>query len=248
MIKLHCTVWVLIIFITSCAAEEPDFTIVNKFPHDPAAFTQGLLYHNGVFFESTGLYGRSSLRKVDPETGQVLQQRRLPDQLFAEGLALVNGVLIQITWRERIALLYNSDTFDLIGEFRYNTEGWGLAYDGEQLIMSDGSAQLYFRDPNTFKITKTVTVTDNNTPVTMLNELEYINDEVWANVWQTNDIVRIDPATGQVKQRLDFTGLLSDADRTGQEDVLNGIAYDAEDQRLFITGKLYSYIYQVALP
>ena len=234
--------------MANCAAEAPSFTIVNKFPHDPAAFTQGLLYHNGVFFESTGLYGRSSLRKVEPETGQVLQQLRLPQQLFAEGLALVKGVLIQLTWREKKALLYNSDTFELIGEFNYNTEGWGLTYDGQQLIMSDGSAKLYFRDPNTFKITNTVTVTEDGKSVDMLNELEYIDGEVWANVWQTNDIVRIDPATGKVTQRLNFTGLLSDTDRTGQEDVLNGIAYDAEGQRLFITGKLYAHIYQVALP
>ena len=223
------------------------YTIVARIPHDPRAFTQGFLFHDGAFYESTGLYGQSSLRRLDADTGEVLQKIHLPANLFGEGLALVDDRLIQLTWREGVALVYDRESFSLLGEFHYATEGWGLTFDGQQLIMTDGSARLYFRDPDTFQLLGTRVVTENAQPVTRLNELAYINGEVWANVFMTDDIVRIDPHTGRAVARHDFSDLLSPADHHGNEDVLNGIAYDAEGQRLFITGKRYGFIYQIEL-
>lgn len=219
--------------------------VVKRWPHDRAAFTQGLLFHDGYFYESTGLNGQSTLRKVDPETGKVLQLQRLNSRYFAEGLALVNGVLIQLTWKAGAAFSYNSSSFQPLQTFNYQGEGWGLTYDGENLIMSNGSAQLTFRDPNTFRVIRELTVTDKQQPVKNLNELEYINGEIWANVWRTDDIVRIDPASGEVRQRLNLAGLVKAEERYGGEDVLNGIAYDAEQDRIFVTGKNYAYIYQI---
>lgn len=224
------------------------YTIVARIAHDPSAFTQGFLFHNGAFYESTGLYGQSSVRRLDANTGEVLQQIDLPANLFGEGLVLVDDRLIQLTWREGLALVYDRDTFTPLGEFHYATEGWGLTFDGQQLIMTDGSALLYFRDPDTFQLQGTRQVTEQGQPVTRLNELEYINGEVWANVFMTDDMVRIDPDTGRVIARHHFSDLLSPADRHGHEDVLNGIAYDAEEQRLFITGKRYGFIYQIEFP
>lgn len=227
-----------------CDAAGP-FRVVRKLPHDPGAFTQGLLYHQGYFYESTGLRGQSSLRKVDPETGKVLRSHRLAHRFFAEGLALVEEELIQLTWQAGRAFRYRLEDFKPLGEFRYYTEGWGLTFDGKHLIMSDGSDQLSFRDPATFRQLHTVAVRDQGGPVPRLNELEFIRGEVWANVWKTDDIVRIDPATGQVKRRLTLTGLLEPGDRTGQEDVLNGIAFDEAQNRLFVTGKRYPLIYEI---
>lgn len=223
------------------------YTIIARIPHDPAAFTQGFLFHDGVFYESTGLYGRSSLRRLDPDTGEVLQRRDLPVNLFGEGLALVGERLIQLTWKAGRALVWDRDSFELLNEFHYATEGWGLTFDGERLIMTDGSANLYFRDPDSFRLLGTRQVTENGRPVARLNELEYIHGEIWANIWMTDDIVRIDPDSGEVLARLDFSDLLSPADRHGNEDVLNGIAYDTEGERLFITGKRYGYIYHIEL-
>jgi glutamine cyclotransferase len=223
------------------------YRVVNKLPHDPRAFTQGLLFHNGFFYESTGLNGQSSLRKIDPQTGKVLQERRLPNRYFAEGLALLNGVLIQLTWKAGKAFTYNSSSFEPLQSFDYPGEGWGLTYDGEAMIMSNGSDQLFFRNPLTFALIRTVQVKEKGRPVKYLNELEYIAGEVWANVWQTNDIVKISPLTGEVSERLSFAKLLAPQDRNGHEDVLNGIAYDAEQHRVFITGKFYSYIYELRL-
>lgn len=223
------------------------YTIVARIPHDPEAFTQGFLFHDDAFYESTGLYGQSSLRRLDPDTGEVLQQRDLPTELFGEGLALVGERLIQLTWKAGRALVWDRESFELLDEFHYSTEGWGLTYDGVRLIMTDGSANLYFRDPETFRLLGTRQVTENNRPVIRLNELEYIDGEVWANVWMTDDIVRINPDTGKVLARLDFSDLPTPADRHGDEDVLNGIAHDAEGDRLFITGKRYGFIYRIEL-
>ena len=218
------------------------YRVVATHPHDPSAFTQGLVYADGVFYEGTGLYGRSSLRRVDPPTGQVLQKVDVAPSYFGEGVALVGDTLYQLTWQEHTAFTYDRHSFAATGQFTYTTEGWGLTYDGRSLIMSDGSNTLYFRDPVTFEETGRVQVFDGATPVTLLNELEFIGGEVYANVWQTERIARIDPQTGRVTAWIDLTGL-----RPPQTDVLNGIAYDAGQDRLFVTGKLWPYLYEIAL-
>jgi glutaminyl-peptide cyclotransferase len=218
------------------------YRVVATHPHDPSAFTQGLVYADGVFYEGTGLYGRSSLRRVDPPTGQVQQKVDLAPPYFGEGVALVGDTLYQLTWKEHTSFTYDRHNFAATGQFTYTTEGWGLTYDGRSLIMSDGSNTLYFRDPVNFEETGRVQVFDGATPVTLLNELEFIGGEVYANVWQTDRIARIDPQTGRVSAWIDLTGL-----RPPQTDVLNGIAYDAGQDRLFVTGKLWPYLYEIAL-
>lgn len=241
-----------IIFIANSGPAKPEkaplftYEIVKKIEHDPQAFTQGFLYFNGYLYESTGQRGRSSIRKIDPATGATLLKKDLEDQYFGEGLAYSKGVLIQLTWQSGVAFVYNSDTFEVLRDYRYDTQGWGLTHDGESYIMSDGSDKLTFRDAF-FKITKTINVYDGKNKVTKLNELEYINGEIWANVWQTDDIVRIDPATGKVNSRIKLKGILKREDRNGGEDSLNGIAYDPKTERLWVTGKHYSYIYQIEI-
>lgn len=228
---------------------EPQMTyeVVNSFPHDPNAFTQGLIYLDGFLYESTGLYGESSLRKVVLETGEVVQQIDLSPAYFAEGLTAWEDLLVQLTWREETGFIYDRADFTLQGQFSYPTEGWGLTHDGEQLIMSDGSAALFFLDPDTFEITGSVDVAWQGDPVYQLNELEYIWGEVYANIWQTDDIVRIDPNSGEVTGWIDMSGILPPEERTPETDVLNGIAYDPEGDRLFITGKLWPRVFEVEL-
>ena len=231
-------------------AEIPTYSyrVVHSFPHDPDAFTQGLLYDNGFLYESTGQYGQSSLRKVELETGAVVQLHQLDDRFFAEGLALFGNRLLQLTWRANKGFAYRLDSFEPLAEFAYPTEGWGLTYDGEILIMSDGSATLYFRDPFTFTEVSRIAVVAQGRPVSQLNELEWIAGEVFANIWQTDTIARIDPATGQVAGWIDLTGLLNSEDRRGSNaEVLNGIAYDPEGERLFVTGKRWPKLYQIEL-
>lgn len=224
------------------------YSVVRQYPHDPRAFTQGLLFHDGVLYESTGLYGRSSLRRVALATGEVLQQRNLPPTYFGEGLTLWQDRLIQITWREETAFVYDRESFELLHTWSYVGEGWGLTHDGERLIMSDGSSTLTFRDPETFAVLGTVDVTSQLGPVTMLNELAYIEGEVWANIWLTDTIVRMDPNSGHVVGWVDLTGLLALTEPAPYDvDVLNGIAYDADQQRLFVTGKLWPTLYEIEL-
>lgn len=224
------------------------YRVVHSFPHDPDAYTQGLLYNNGFLYESTGQYGQSSLRKVELETGAVVQLHQLDDRFFAEGLALFGNRLLQLTWRANKGFAYRLDSFEQLAEFAYPTEGWGLTYDGELLIMSDGSATLYFRDPFTFAEVSRIAVVAQGRSVSQLNELEWVAGEVFANIWQTDTIARIDPATGQVAGWIDLTGLLSNEDRRGSNaEVLNGIAYDSEGERLFVTGKLWPKLYQIEL-
>ena len=228
--------------LTVATAPVYSYRVLQTYPHDPTAFTQGLVYTDGMLYESTGIYGKSSLRRVDLETGQVLQRYDLPAPYFGEGIAVLSATIIQLTWRERVALVYDRETFSPTGTFSYTTEGWGLTYDGERLIMSDGSATLFFRDPATFTLTGQVQVRDGTTPVVRLNELEYIAGEVYANVWLTDRIARIDPATGRVTAWIDLTGL-----RPPGTDVLNGIAYDVVGRRLFVTGKYWPYLFEIAL-
>jgi glutamine cyclotransferase len=218
------------------------YRVVGTYPHDPAAFTEGLVYTDGIFYEGTGLYGHSSLRRVDPRTGQVLQSVDLADKYFGEGVAMVDDTLIQLTWHERTAFTYDRHSFVATGQLTYSTEGWGLTYDGRRLIMSDGSNTLRFRDPLTFEETGRVEVFDGQTPVSLLNELEFIGGEVYANVWLTDRIARIDPQTGRLIAWIDLTGL-----KPPQTDELNGIAYDAVQDRLFVTGKLWPYLYEIEL-
>lgn len=222
------------------------YRVLKTYPHDPSAFTQGLVFVDGVFYESTGLQGESSLRKVEIATGKVLQKRAVDAKYFAEGLALVGSELLQLTWQHNIGFVYDRSTFQQKRTFAYATEGWGLAYDAKGgLVMSDGSDKLFWLDPKTQKVLKTVAVTDAGRPVPQLNELEWIEGEVWANVWTTDRIARINPATGVVNAWVDFSSLWPQAQRTPPADVFNGIAYDAATKRIFVTGKKWPRLYQV---
>ena len=232
----------------SAAAPAKGYEVVRSHPHDPDAFTQGLIFQDGVLYEGTGLNGRSSIRKVELATGKVLQRRDLPAAYFGEGITAWRGRLVQLTWREGTGFVYDQASFRPVSRFTYLGEGWGLTHDGRRLIMSDGTAQLRFLDPATFAEQGRITVTDNGRPLPYLNELEFVRGEVFANVWTTDRIARIDPATGRVTGWLDLSGLLSAADRAGREvDVLNGIAYDARGDRLFVTGKLWPKLYELRL-
>jgi glutamine cyclotransferase len=221
------------------------YEVVNVYPHDSKAFTQGLVIDEGVLYEGTGLTGESTLRRVDLETGDVLQVHALADEFFGEGITVFGDKIIQLTWLSHKGFVYDKSSFDLLQNFSYPTQGWGITTDGTRLIMSDGSANLYFLDPETFEKTGQVEVHDNGT-VTELNELEYINGEVYANVWRTDKIVIIDPNTGQVTGWIDLTGIYN-PESSNANNVLNGIAYDAESDRLFVTGKMWSQLFQINL-
>ncbi|MGE0451568.1 MAG: glutaminyl-peptide cyclotransferase [Vicinamibacterales bacterium] len=222
------------------------YTVVHTYPHDPNAFTQGLEYVDGVFYEGTGLNGRSSIRKVQIDTGKVLQQRELPEQHFGEGITLWKGELFQLTWLSGLALVYDAQTFTSRRTHRYSGEGWGLTHDDAGLVMSDGTADLRFLNPATFVERRRVHVSAGGTPLKDLNELEYVRGEVLANVWQTDYVARIDPASGRVNSYIDFRGLLTPRERE-RTDVLNGIAYDAAGDRLFVTGKLWPKVFEVRI-
>lgn len=223
------------------------YRIINSYPHDPEAWTQGLVFEDGFLYESTGAqYHRSSLRKVDLSSGEILNQYLLADELFGEGIVIHKDKIIQLTWRDHQGFVYDKQTFEKTGEFTYPTEGWGITSNGERLIMSDGSATLHFLDPETFEETSSIEVADENGPVISLNELEYINGEVYANIWYSDTIVILDPLTGKV------TGWINLAEMPGFEerrehDILNGIAYDSEHDRLFVTGKLWPRLFEIDL-
>jgi len=206
-----------------------------------------LVFEDGVLYEGTGLNGRSTLRRVKLETGEVLQIHELPAQFFGEGVTVYGNDIIQLTWQSHVGFVYDRDSFELLQEFNYSTQGWGITHDGERLIMSDGTATLYFLDPETFEEIGRVGVYDNDGSVNRLNELEYVQGEIYANVWQTNCIARIDPQTGQVVGWIELKGLLTPEDRGEPVDVLNGIAYDAENARLFVTGKLWPKLFEIEL-
>ncbi|MBI2432674.1 MAG: glutaminyl-peptide cyclotransferase [Candidatus Hydrogenedentes bacterium] len=221
------------------------YRIVSIFPHDRGAFTQGLVVDDGVMYESTGLNGRSSVRRVDYVTGQVLQQADLAQEYFGEGITIFDDRIIMLTWRSHVGFEFDKTTLQLLRTFSYLTEGWGITHDGTRLIMSDGTSTLYFWDPTTFVTIGSVSVRDDGSPVTRLNELEYIDGEVFANVWQTDYIARIDPITGNVTGWIDCRGLLTAQDRLQPVDVLNGIAYDDAADRLFVTGKLWPKLFEI---
>lgn len=227
----------------SCLHDTPaipvyGYEVVETFPHDPAAFTQGLVFHDGYLYEGTGLYGRSSLRQVDLETGEVLRHCQLPDHNFGEGVTLWDDKLVQLTWRANLGFVWGIENFTLVRTFTYSTHGWGLTHDGEHLIMSDGSSALYLLDPHTFEPTGQIQVRYNGVPVDGLNELEYINGRIFANVWTSDRIAIISPGTGTVAGWIDLTGLLNDEERA-RAGVLNGIAYDPANDRILVTGKLW---------
>jgi len=220
--------------------------VIRSFPHDTAAYTQGLVWNGTGFYESTGRVGFSSLRKVELETGKVLQKQDVPAPHFAEGLALFGGKLYQLTWQDQEGYIYDPLTFHRVGSFGYQGEGWGLTTDGRSLILSDGSNQLRFLDPATYAEQRVVNVMDGTEYVNDLNELEWVKGEVWANVWHTNRIARIDPASGRVKGWVDLTGIM--APLADPEAVLNGIAYDEATNRLWITGKRWPELFEITVP
>ena len=237
------------------SARTPTYTyeVVRTYPHDVGSFTEGLLFHEGRLFESTGNVGQSYIREVDLQTGRAIRQRDLVGKdkrdsgYFGEGIVITGDNLIELTWKSEVALIYDWKTFEPKGQFTYQGEGWAFTSNGDSLIMSNGSSAIVYRDPKTFAITRTITVTDHDVPVSKINELEWVKGEIYANVWETNQIVRIDPATGKVLGWIDLTDILPKAERTGKEDVLNGIAYDAKADRLFVTGKFWPKMFEIKL-
>ena len=220
--------------------------VIRSFPHDTSAYTQGLVWHGGFLYESTGRTGQSSLRKVELETGRVLQRVPVAEPHFAEGLTLFGGRLVQLTWQDQTGFVYDLASLRQVATFAYEGEGWGLTTDGRSLILSDGSSQLRFLDPRTYALQRAVDVKEGDQFLNDLNELEWVKGEIWANVWHTNRIARIDPATGRVKAWVDLTGLMEA--QPDPEAVLNGIAYDAARDRLFVTGKLWPTLFEIAVP
>lgn len=224
------------------------YEVVHSYLHDSSSYTQGLVWHEGFLYESAGQYGRSSLRKVDLETGKVLLSVPVAADYFAEGLALLDGRLYQLTWQENTGFVYDLNTFKRTGEFRYAGEGWGLTTDGKSLILSDGTNVIRFLDPSTFKVRRSIAVFNENNPsrpLREINELEYVKGEIYANVWQTDSIVRIDPNTGKLLGVIDMTGILPGKRPDEVNAVLNGIAYDSERDRLFVTGKLWPKLFEI---
>jgi glutamine cyclotransferase len=229
------------------AAQTEKYKIVHVFPHDPSAFTQGLIYKDGFLYEGTGLNGKSSIRKVDLENGITRQRYDLPSQYFGEGITDWGGNLLELTWTSNTCFVYDRKTFRLLRTFHYEGEGWGLTHDDKHLIMSDGTAQLRFIDPESFRELKRVTVTDNGKPIQNLNELEYINGEIFANIWMSDKIAILSPKTGKVLRWLDLSGILPEHNTLAGNAVLNGIAYDASSGRIFVTGKLWPKLFEIKL-
>ena len=223
------------------------YDIINEYPHDPSAYTQGLSFENGALFEGTGRYSQSSLRRVELETGRVLQQVDLPAFLFGEGIAALGDRIYQLTWVSGFGFIYDRDTFERQGQFGFEPEGWGLTHDGEHLIMSDGSAFLRFFDPDSLDEVRRIQVHDASGPVDQLNELEVMREQIWANVWHSDEIIEIDPESGAVVGRLDLSDLLAGRRPRDPEGVLNGIAYDPYGDRTFVTGKLWSRLFEIRL-
>jgi glutamine cyclotransferase len=221
------------------------YEIVHVYPHDADAFTQGLTFQDGKLLESTGQEGRSSLRRVELETGKVLQKVDVPGPYFGEGITLLKGRIYQLTWQHQLGFIYDAWTFEEIGKFNYQGEGWGLTNDGQSLIVSDGTNRLRFLDPDNFRVRKTIAVFDGTMPVMEINELEYVQGEIYANIWHADRIARIDPQTGRIVGWIDLTGLLARGEVHDEEAVLNGIAYDETNGRLFVTGKLWPKLFEI---
>jgi glutamine cyclotransferase len=221
------------------------YEIVHTYPHDPEAYTQGLVFKNGELLESTGRNGKSTLRRVDLETGKVLDRVAVPEQYFAEGIALLNEKIYQLTWQHQLCFVYDHHTFKKVDQLSYDGEGWGLTTDGHSLILSDGTSRLRFLSPANFNVTRTLEVKDDKGPLTELNELEYVKGEIYANVWHEQRIAIIDPQSGKVTGWINLQGLLSPTEVSDEEGVLNGIAYDDKTDRLFVTGKLWPKLFEI---
>jgi glutaminyl-peptide cyclotransferase len=234
----------------SCAAQPVPtyaFKVVNTFPHDTGAFTQGLIYEGGILYEGTGLYGESSIREVDLATGKVTQVYNLPAQYYGEGITMFKDRIIQLTLESNKGFVYDKDSFRLLQEFSYPTQGWGITHDGSRLIMSDGTSTLYMVDPVSFQVAGRIEVSDRGVPVSLINELEYVDGKIYANIWRTDNIAVIDPQSGHVTAWIDLSGLLNKDDYGSHTDVLNGIAYDAGSGRLFVTGKLWPKLFEIKI-
>lgn len=236
------------IYLNNESELSPRFTyeIINKYPHDPEAFTQGLQIHRDILYEGTGLYGKSSIRIVDLESGEILHSVNLPRQYFGEGITVLNQKIYQLTWRERIGFIYNLN-LEQVSNFTISGEGWGLTTDGSSLILSNGTSVISFIDIGTMEIIRTIRVTNQGAPVVRINELEFICGYIYANIWQTDKIVVIDPESGEVKSWIDLTGIQNHLDYTNGIDVLNGISYNEEKNRLFVTGKFWPNILEIKL-
>ena len=232
------------------AAQEPQlygYRVVNSYPHEITAFTQGLIYRDGHLWEGTGKNGLSRVSRIDLETGELLQNMPLPSRYFGEGIEMIGDRIFQLTWRSHMVFVYQRDKLEQIGTHYNAREGWGLAYDGEHLVLSDGTPTLQFVNPEGFLPVREIVVTVQGQPLNMINELEYIDGEIWANVWQTDFIVRIDPQTGVVNSIVDLTGLSAHTELGSSEAVLNGIAWDSENRRLFVTGKHWADLFEIEL-
>ena len=232
---------------TSEAVPVYGYKVIHTYPHDHNAFTQGLAFDNGYLYEGTGLYGHSTLRRVELTTGEILQILELPSRFFGEGVVIYKNRIIQLTWRSNLGFVYDKNGFDLLQTFNYPYDGWGITHDGQCLIMSDGTATLHYLEPGTFAEIGSIEVRDDNGPVDRLNELEYVNGEIYANIWPTDCIVIISPDSGRVIRRIELKGLLTSEDRNKQVGVLNGIAYDVKGDRLFVTGKLWPKVFEIVL-
>jgi glutaminyl-peptide cyclotransferase len=232
---------------TGASAPTFGYEIVKAFPHNPLSYTEGFMFQDGTLFESTGGYGQSEVREVNLETGRATKLFALPKEYFGEGLTVYQNTLLQLTWQSEVGFIYDIDSLALEKVFSYRGEGWGITFDGQRLIVSDGSSNLQFWNPQTLSPTGSVQVTDQGRLIHNLNELEYIQGQIYANIWQTDRVAIINPQDGRVSAWLDLSGLLQTTDFRGQADVLNGIAYDQQNERLFVTGKLWPYLFQIKL-
>ena len=235
---------------TTHAADAPPiygYQIVNTYPHDRKAFCQGLAIEGDVLYEGTGRYGKTTLRRIDLNSGKILKSIRLNAKYFGEGITVWGDSIVQLTWKEQLGFIFDKETLKYRGSFRYAGEGWGVTHDGQHLIISDGSDTLRLLDPRTYRVVRQLTVHDRGVRVDKLNELEYVEGEIFANVWDSDFVLRISPETGQITGRIDLSGLLTSRERRGAEAVLNGIAYDAEKKRLFVTGKFWPKLFEIRL-
>jgi len=245
--KQHNTITRFMIVYSDVIPKTHGYKVIQSYPHDRNAFTQGLIYDKGVMFEGTGEKSGSSLRETDLNTGKVKRQLDLDDILFGEGITLFGDRIYQVTWQNNIGFVYDKTTFKVINKIYYSTEGWGLATIGNRIVMSDGTNVLYYCDPEMFTVISRIEVYDNKEKIDSLNELEYINGEIWANIWMRDIIARIDPVSGKVLSYIDLKGLLPESERKPETDVLNGIAYDAETGRIFVTGKRWPRLYEIKI-